>query len=74
MGKIDVEESLILDALVKRRSTATSDKQSAAAQEKNNKRDTVRKVNDHIHIYLYMTTIYVKQIAIICMLCSISQI
>lgn len=45
MGKIEVEESLILDSLVKRRSTATSDKQSAEVQEKNRKRDTVRKVH-----------------------------
>lgn len=44
MGKIEVEESLILDSLVKRRSTVISDKQSAAMLEKNQKRDTIRKV------------------------------
>lgn len=47
MGKIEVEESLILDSLVKRRSTATSDKQSAAMLEKIQKRDTVRKVKNN---------------------------
>lgn len=45
MGKIEVEESLILDSLVKRRSTVISGKQSAAVLEKNEKRDTLRKVN-----------------------------
>lgn len=44
MGKIEVEESLILDSLVKRRSTVISGKQSAAVLEKNEKRDTLRKV------------------------------
>lgn len=51
MGKIDVEESLILDSLVKRRSTVVSDKQSAAMLEKNQKRDAIRKVGFSIPRY-----------------------
>lgn len=46
MGKIEVEESLILDSQSKRLRSAviSAGKQSAAVLEKNQKRDNLRKV------------------------------